>query len=103
MVRQHRRRQIAGILSLEGIPYLALDIEPDHVRTASRDGYNVLYGDATHRDILQAVGLDRAGAVVISFSDDQTAALVANNIRSLRHRLPVLVRGAEEDNWRGTK
>jgi CPA2 family monovalent cation:H+ antiporter-2 len=93
--------QLAALLRTENIPYVALDLQPDRVKQAWKDGawepgQQVFYGDAGHRDILQAVGLVRARALVISFSHDAAALNILHNARSLCGDLPILVRSRDD-------
>jgi CPA2 family monovalent cation:H+ antiporter-2 len=88
--------QIASLLRRENIPCVALDLHPAQVRRAWEDGDKVFYGDASHHDILQAVGLERASALVISFSNDAQALKILHNARALRSDLPILVRSRDD-------
>ena len=53
----------------EGIPYLALDLDPDRVRQAAAAGDSVVFGDAARLQALVAAGLARASAVVVTYLD----------------------------------
>lgn len=90
--------QIGNLLSAESIPYVALDIRPERVKHAWDAGEQVFYGDARHAEILKAVGLERAGALVISFSDDESASRILNSARRLRRDLPIVVRSPDDSN-----
>jgi len=46
----------------EGIPYMALDLDPDRVRQAAAAGQSVVFGDAARLPSLMAAGLARASA-----------------------------------------
>ncbi len=48
-----------------GIPYIALDNDPDRFIAATADGYRVSYGDAANLRLVDAVGANHARAVVI--------------------------------------
>lgn len=90
--------QIGKLLSSEAIPYVALDIRPERVKHGWQAGERVFYGDAGHREILKAVGLERANALVISFSDDDVAAKILRSARSIRKDLPILVRSEDDSH-----
>lgn len=90
--------QIGKLLSCEAIPYVALDIRPKRVKHGWQSGERVFYGDAGHREILKAVGLERASALVISFSNDGVAAKILHSARSIRKDLPILVRSGDDSN-----
>ncbi len=88
--------QVARLLSSEGIDHIALEIDPARVRQAGRDGVDVFYGDPARPEILRAVGVERASAVVISFADDPVAAAIVRTARAIGRELPILVRSEDE-------
>jgi len=90
--------QMGSLLRAEEIPYVALDLRPERVKHGWQAGERVFYGDASHREILKAVGLEWARAVVISFNDDATAAKIVHSVRSLRRDIPILVRSQDDSN-----
>lgn len=90
--------QMSHLLAAESIPYVALDIRPERVKHGWRAGKRVFYGDASHRGILKAVGLERASALVVSFNDDAMASKIVQNARSVARELPILVRSEDDSN-----
>ncbi|MGF1526911.1 MAG: cation:proton antiporter, partial [Candidatus Competibacterales bacterium] len=89
-------QQIASALAEEGIEYLALDLDPKQIRAAWDQGRAVYFGDAGQGAILQAAGLARARAVVVSFHDVQRALALIHHVRHLRADIPILVRAQDE-------
>ena len=47
-------QNLARMLDLEGIPYMALDLDPDRVRQATAAGESVVFGDAARLQALMA-------------------------------------------------
>jgi len=90
--------QMGSLLRAEHIPYVALDLRPERVKHGWEAGERVFYGDASHREILKAVGLEWANALVISFNDDATASKIVHCARSLRKDVPILVRSQDDSN-----
>jgi len=90
--------QMGSLLHTEGIPYVALDLRPERVKQGWHADEHVFYGDASHREILRAVGLESASALVISFNDDATASKIVHCARSLRRDVPILVRSEDDSN-----
>lgn len=91
-VGQHLTR----LLTKVEIPYIALDLDSHLVKTASQSGYNVIYGDASHPEILRAAGIKNAKALVISLSDNSAAKKILKLVRHKYPKLPVLVRCRDE-------
>jgi len=89
-------QNVGRFLEEEGIPFVALDLDPVRVRDAHTGGEPVFYGDAAERDILEAVGVMRARLVVVSHDDAGAALKVLHHVRALRPDLPVMVRTRDE-------
>lgn len=87
---------LARFLEQESIPFIALDHDPQRVREASAAGENVVYGDASRREVLLAAGLLRVKALVVAYSDAHSALLILNHARELRPDLPVIVRTLDD-------
>lgn len=64
---------VASLLKAEEIPFVALDLDAEHVQRAMLDGHPVFYGDATHAEILRKLGADRARAFVVTADDPSVA------------------------------
>ena len=89
-------QNLARMLEREGIPYIALDLDPDRVRQAAAAGDSVVYGDATRLQALMAAGLVRASAVVVTYIDVPAALKVLANTRSHAPQVPVVVRTQDD-------
>jgi monovalent cation:H+ antiporter-2, CPA2 family len=85
-------QNLARMLEQEGIPYMALDLDPDRVRQAAAAGDSVVFGDAARLQALIAAGLARASAVVITYLDVPGALKVLDRARSHAPHVPVIVR-----------
>jgi CPA2 family monovalent cation:H+ antiporter-2 len=91
-------QNLARMLEGEGIPYMALDLDPDRVRQAAAAGDSVVFGDAARLQALMAAGLARASAVVITYLDTNGALKVLANTRSHAPQVPVIVRTQDDQN-----
>jgi CPA2 family monovalent cation:H+ antiporter-2 len=89
-------QNLARILDAEGIPYLALDLDPDRVQQAVAAGHSVAFGDASRVQALIAAGLVRASAVVITYLDVPGAMRVLANARAHAPHVPVIVRTQDD-------
>lgn len=89
-------QNLARMLDREGIPYMALDLDPDRVRQAAAAGDSVVYGDATRLQALMAAGLVRASAVVVTYIDVPAALKVLANTRAHAPQVPVVVRTQDD-------
>ncbi len=89
-------QNLARMLEGEGIPYMALDLDPDRVRQAAAAGDSVVFGDAARLQALMAAGLSRASAVVVTYVEIQGALKVLVHARSHAPQVPVIVRTQDD-------
>ena len=89
-------QSLAHLFEREGIRYVALDLDPQHVREGANAGEPVVYGDSTRRETLIAAGIARASALVISFADTSAALRVLHHARELNPGVPVVVRTRDD-------
>jgi CPA2 family monovalent cation:H+ antiporter-2 len=89
-------QNLARMLDNEGIPYIALDLDPDRVRQAAAAGNSVVFGDAVRLQSLMAAGLARASAVVVTYLDTPSALKVLSNAREHAPAVPVIVRTVDD-------
>ena len=91
-------QNLAKMLEREGIPYIALDLDPDRVRQAAAAGDSVVFGDAARLQALIAAGIARASAVVITYLDVAGALKVLSHTRAHAPQVPVIVRTQDDLN-----
>jgi CPA2 family monovalent cation:H+ antiporter-2 len=89
-------QNLARLLEAEGITFIALDADPERIRAVAASGVNVVYGDASRREVLVAAGLSRAQAVVVTYSDLHSSMAILRHVRELRPELPVVVRTIDD-------
>ena len=89
-------QSVATLLSDEKLPWYALDLDPERVQEAQAAGSNVSYGDAGRREALIAAGINRASALVITFTDTRAALKVLHLVHELAPSLPVIVRSHDD-------
>ncbi|MGL4436282.1 MAG: NAD-binding protein, partial [Giesbergeria sp.] len=89
-------QNLARMLEHEGIPYMALDLDPDRVRQAAAAGHSVVYGDASRLQALMAAGLVRARAVAVTYLDLQSSLKVLASTRAHAPQIPVVVRTQDD-------
>ncbi len=89
---------LAKFLKMEGISFIALDLDSRRVHEASAAGERVVYGDAAKHEVLQAAGLMRAKTLVITYDDKHSALKILHHVQKARPDLPVIVRTADDSN-----
>lgn len=89
---------LSRFLNQESIPFIALDIDPARVREAATAGENVVFGDASRRIVLQAAGVARAKALVVSYDDARSAMKILHTMQDSYPHVPVIVRTMDDSN-----
>ena len=89
-------QNLARLLALEHIPYMALDLDPDRVQQAAAAGQNVAFADATRLQSLSGAGLARASAVVITWPELAAAKKILAIVREHAPHVPVVVRTIDD-------
>lgn len=91
-------QSLAQLLHAENIAYHALDLDPDRIGEAQNAGVNVSYGDAGRRESLMAAGINRAAALVITYTNTQSALKILHLVHELNPSLPVVVRSHDDSD-----
>lgn len=78
--------QIFGrILRAQGIPFVAIDHDPNQIELLRRFGNTVYYGDASRKDLLESAGASHAKYLILAI-DDIEASL--QTVRLVREQYP---------------
>ncbi|MCX5497360.1 monovalent cation:proton antiporter-2 (CPA2) family protein [Kaistia dalseonensis] len=72
----------AQFLLSEGIDVTAIDDDVEMVRSASRFGFKVYYGDGTRLDVLRAAGIERADIVAVCTDSRENTDRIVELVRS---------------------
>ncbi len=64
---------VADRMTKAGMPWVATDSDPNNVNRARRNGLPVYYGDAARIEVMEALGLADAKALVIAINDAEKA------------------------------
>lgn len=91
-------QSLARLLTEEKIEYHALDLDPDRVQEAQIAGDNVSYGDAARRESLMAAGINRAAALVVTYTSTASALKILHFVTELNPSLPVIVRSHDDSD-----
>jgi len=89
-------QRLARLLDAEGVPYVALDLDPERVREAAAAGDTVVFADSSRREALIAAGIARAAAVAVTFAESAVAVRVLAHVHALNPTVPVVVRARDE-------
>ncbi len=85
-------RNVAKVLRESGIYYEILEFNPKTVREARNEGESIHYGDVTHSEFLQHLGLSEFDSAVIAISDPAATRRAVTTIHRMNPKLHLIVR-----------
>lgn len=84
---------VCQMLDSQSVPYVAIDMDVSSVMMGREMGFNVVYGDATDKDVLTEFGLSRrVRGVVIALDNASTARRAIATIQSITPRVKIFAR-----------
>jgi CPA2 family monovalent cation:H+ antiporter-2 len=83
---------VAQLLENESIPYVAIDMDSLRVSRKRQKGFPVYYGDSARSHVLNALGIKRAEALIITHNDTRIALQTISAVRDLNPGLPIVAR-----------
>ena len=88
-------RTVAELLTAQGVPYVALDQDPDRIAKYRALGLPVFYGDASLPQVMAAAGAGRARAVAITLDQPGPAQRVVHALHMAHPKVPLVARGRD--------
>jgi CPA2 family monovalent cation:H+ antiporter-2 len=86
---------VAGMLEEHGVPYVAIDRDPDRVARQRTDDRPVYFGDMTQIELLRRLHLDTARALVVTLDDPRAADELVAGARAERPDLLIVARARD--------
>src|SRR5882672_8378949 len=90
---------IGEALETFGVPYVAVESDPDIVKSLRARNVPAVFGDAAQRVILAAAQADRAALVILAIPESDRARLAVSRVRALNPDAPILARVLDVE-WR---
>jgi monovalent cation:H+ antiporter-2, CPA2 family len=87
-------RSVARAAEIIGMPYIAIDLDPEVIRREPADGGSkcILFGDASSEEILGHAGIERARSMVIVISEQDVIPRIVHLARTLSPKIHIMVR-----------
>jgi len=86
---------VATLLQTSGIPFIAFDTNPVHVKRGTANGHPVLYGDISDPELLAAAHAERSSLVVLTIDHGPTVMRAVSHFRNTYPRIPVIARARD--------
>ncbi|MCS6874768.1 MAG: cation:proton antiporter [Pyrinomonadaceae bacterium] len=85
-------RNLSSLLKELGQPFVVVEMNGALVREAQKQGINVVYGDASFPEVLEAAGIKQARAVVLAVSDPVSTRYAVKTARELNSSVYIIAR-----------
>jgi K+:H+ antiporter len=85
---------VTRLLQENNIEPTIIELNRDTVRSLRESGVSAIYGDASHREILQGAGTGSAGSLILSAAGMQASTEVIRLARELNPAIRILARAA---------
>ena len=92
----HMGRTVAGVLRRLGLPFVVIELDQHRLETCRAAGLAVVYGDASHPVVLEAVGLGRACVLLVTTPSAVVTLAIARHARQVRPDLHIVARAESE-------
>jgi voltage-gated potassium channel len=89
-------RSVAAEFRATGTSFVVVDVTPESVALAQRDGSSVVLGDGTEDDDLERAGILRARGLVASVDSDEKNLYITLSARAARPDLFIVARASNE-------
>ena len=89
---------IARLLTLENIPFIALDSNGELVNEVRRHGETVYFGDAGRLELLKRVGVERARAFVVTVNAPRAAERMVAAVHRARPDARIFARARDQEH-----
>lgn len=91
---------ISQLLLLRDVDVTIIDSDPEMIRSASKFGFKIYYGDGTRLDVLRASGAQNARAIAVCVDKRESATKVAELVKSEFPQAKLLVRAYDRTHAR---
>jgi voltage-gated potassium channel Kch len=85
--------RIGEILSLAGMPFVALDFNASIVEKERKNGHPVFYGDVRKPELLKAAGAENAQIIILTLNDPEATEQVMSSLRKSHPEVDIYTRG----------
>jgi len=94
-------QSVARMLKMEGIHFIAIDMDPVRVHESRNAGEPVLFGDASQRDILDSAQVSKASLILVTFDETEKAKQVITQTHQIKPDVDVMVRTKRDYHLEG--
>lgn len=91
-------RMVADMLRAHKLPFVAVESDIDVVAEARRDGYPIIFGDASRPELLDKLQLGHARALILTMDDPVLSVRMTKRVRGWVPNLTIVARARDADH-----
>lgn len=91
-------RMVADLLHTHNQPFVAVESDIDAVAEARRDGYPIIFGDASRSELLDKLQLGHARALILTMDDPVLSVRLTKKVRGWVPDLTIVARARDADH-----
>jgi CPA2 family monovalent cation:H+ antiporter-2 len=91
-------QMVADMLKAHDKPFIAIDSDIDAVAAARREGYKVIFGDASRADVIDRLRLGHADALILTMDDPVLSVNLTRRVRGWVPELTIVARARDIDH-----
>ena len=91
-------RMVADMLEAHDKDYLALDSDVDSVGPARKEGYDVIFGDVGHPELLEKLRERDPSAFILTMDNPVLVKRLARELRRMFPKLPIIARARDPEH-----
>ena len=84
-------KRVCSKLTYKEVPYIAIDKRIEPVKEAIKNGDNVIFGNASDRNVLESLNIQDAKAVIVTTLNEEYTHLITENIMALNPDIKIIV------------
>jgi CPA2 family monovalent cation:H+ antiporter-2 len=88
-------RLVSEMLDVHSKPYVAVDSDVDAVTAANRNGYRVMFGDASRPSLIERLDLANASALILTMDDPGLLVRLTRRVRRMHPDLIIVARARD--------
>jgi CPA2 family monovalent cation:H+ antiporter-2 len=91
-------QMVADMLRAHNKPFIAIDSDIDAVAAARKDGYKVIFGDASRADVIDRLRLGHADALILTMDEPVLSVNLTRRVRGWVPELTIVARARDIDH-----
>ncbi|WP_417317372.1 monovalent cation:proton antiporter-2 (CPA2) family protein [Emcibacter sp.] len=86
---------VGRLLSATEQPWLAVDMDVEHIARGRSNGNEIYFGDASRQEVLRAIGIGKIKLMIVTLDEPKAVEKTIHAVRQLRPKLPIITRARD--------